>query len=254
MASNVVRFVVDGLLPTDDALTLELGGHALASSDRITIGIGGGRTWYWAVPDALDDLATEFPVGSTATVCLRTATQTCPAGRIVTPSKPTLSIAAANGAEGGDVTFTATLSATVAADVTATWTATIESGDTAVLADDLGTTTTGQVTVPMGELTGTFDVPTAQDTTDEWNETFTVTLSGVSANAILGTATATGTINDDDELSVLSAAAVDAEVTEGESATFTLTLSPASGRRVVVPWAPLLSRPSIRRRWVWTSR
>ena len=237
VASNVVRFVVDGLLPTDDALTLELGGHALASSDRITIGIGGGRTWYWAVPDALDDLATEFPVGSTATVCLRTATQTCPAGRIVTPSTlPTLSIADASGAEGAGVEFTATLSAEAAADVTATWTATIESDDTAVAADDLGSTKTGEVTVSMGELTGTFDVPTAQDNTDEWNETFTVTLTGVSANAILGTATATGTIDDDDELPVLSAAALDAEVTEGESATFTLTLSPASGKRVAIPW------------------
>ena len=149
---------------------------------------------------------------------------------------PTLSIANASGTEGGDVTFTATLSATVGADVTATWTASIETGDTAVAADDLGSTKTGEVTVSMGELTGTFDVPTAQDNADEENETFTVTLSGVSANAILGTATATGTINDDDELPVLSAAALDAEVTEGESATFTLTLSPASGKRVTIPW------------------
>ena len=95
VASNVVRFVVDGALPTDDALTLELGGHALASSDRITIGIGGGRTWYWIVPDALDDPETEFPVGSTATVCLRTASQVCPAGRIVFNRPPAFSSLAA---------------------------------------------------------------------------------------------------------------------------------------------------------------
>ena len=93
----------------------------------------------------------------------------------------TLSIADAEATEGDDVEFTATLSAADAAVVTATWTATIGSGDTAVAAD-LGTTKTGTVTVTAGQLTGTF----------------TVTLSGVSSNATLGTATATGTINNDD--------------------------------------------------------
>ena len=50
-----------------------------------------------------------------------------------TPTLPTLSVADAAGTEGGNVTFTATLSEVAAADVTATWTASIESGDTAVL-------------------------------------------------------------------------------------------------------------------------
>ena len=112
---------------------------------------------------------------------------------------PTLSIAPASGAEGGDVTFTVTLSGYAAAHVTATWTATIESGDTAVLADDLGTTKTGTVAVGVGQLTGTFPVATAPDTTAEENETFTVTLSGVSENAQLAAdPTAKGTIEDDD--------------------------------------------------------
>ena len=75
-----------------------------------------------------------------------------------TAIQPTLSIANANGTEGGDVTFTATLSAEAEEDVTAIWTASVGSGDTAVLADDLGLRKRGEVTVPMGELTGTFDV------------------------------------------------------------------------------------------------
>ena len=77
-------------------------------------------------------------------------------------------------------------------------------------------------------------MPTAQDNTDEENETFTVTLTDPSSNALIAEATAQGTINDDDDPPVLSVAAVDAEVTEGESATFTLTLTPASGKRVTV--------------------
>ena len=147
---------------------------------------------------------------------------------------PALSIGDdAAGDEGGNVTFTVTLSPVAAADVTATWTASIQSDDTAVLADDLGSAT-GTLTVKAGEPTGTFTVPTAQDATDEENETFTVTLSGVSENALIEKATAKGTINDDDEPPVLSVTAVDSEVIEGESATFTVTLSPASGKRVSV--------------------
>ena len=110
---------------------------------------------------------------------------------------PSLSIADAAATEGDDLSFTVTLSAAAAAEVTATWTASIGTGDTAVAAD-LGTTTTGTVSVSMGTTTGTFTVSTAEDTTAEANETFTVTLSGVSSNATLGTATATGTITNDD--------------------------------------------------------
>ena len=207
VATNAVRFVVaESGLPTNEILTLELGGHALAFSDRHNA-ISGQSRWYWTVPAALDDLETEFPVGSTATVCLRTATQVCPTGSIVTPPvtpppNPTLSVGDAAGTEGGDVTFTATLSATATADVMATWTASIESGDTAVLAD-LGTTTTGPVMVTAGQTTGTFMVPTAPDATNEGNETFTVTLSSVSSNAQLAAdATATGTIVNDDQPTV----------------------------------------------------
>ena len=156
--------------------------------------------------------------------------------RVAGEFTPALSIGDdAEGDEGGNVTFTVALSPVAAENVTATWTASVESGDTAAPADDL-TSATGTLTVRAGEATGTFAVRTAQDITDEENETFTVTLSGVSENALLAEATAQGTILDDDEPPVLSVTAVDAEVTEGESATFTLMLAPASGKRVVVPW------------------
>ena len=147
---------------------------------------------------------------------------------------PALSIGDdAAGDEGGNVTFTVALSPVAAEVVTATWTASVESGDTAALADDLASAT-GTLTVRAGEAMGTFTVPTAQDATDEEKETFTVTLSGVSENALIEKATAQGTINDDDEPPVLSVTAVDSEVIEGESATFTVTLAPASGQIVTV--------------------
>ena len=111
---------------------------------------------------------------------------------------PTLSIADAEGDEDDGVEFTATLTAGVSGKVTATWTATIESGDTASAAD-LATTTTGEVEFDENATTANFTVPVNDDTTDEDNETFTVTLSGVSSNAQLAAdPTAKGTIIDDD--------------------------------------------------------
>ena len=149
-------------------------------------------------------------------------------------SKPTLSIADAAATEGSNVSFTVTLSEVAAAVVTATWTATIGSGDTAVAAD-LGATKTGMVTVAIGDTDATITVATATDTTVEVNETFTVTLSGVSSNAQLSStaATAQGTINNDDLATVSFA---DAEGDEDEGVEFTLTLSAAAPEDVTVDW------------------
>ena len=109
---------------------------------------------------------------------------------------PTLSIADAAASEGSFVTFPVTLSAAAAENVTATCTASIETGDTAAAADL--STTPGTATINAGSTSGLCAIGTAQDSLDEEDETFTVTLSGVSSNATLGTATATGTIRDDD--------------------------------------------------------
>ena len=112
---------------------------------------------------------------------------------------PTLSIGDAEDAEDAGVEFTATLTAGVSGKVTATWTATIESGDTASAAD-LATTKTGDVEFVENATSAKFTVPVNDDTIDEDNETFTVTLSGVSTNAQLAAdPTATGTIEDDDD-------------------------------------------------------
>ncbi len=194
VATNVVRFIVDGALPTDDALTLELGGHALASSDQIPIGIGGGRTWYWTVPAALDDLAAEFPLGSTATVCLRTDTQVCPLGRIVASELRVADDVSAE--EGENLTFTVELSPAsevFAETVTVAW---ATSGGTATSGTDFSAGS-GTLTFAPGVTEQTFTVATIEDMTDEGDETFTVTLSNATSAAISG-ATATGTIENDD--------------------------------------------------------
>ena len=77
----------------------------------------------------------------------------------------------------------------------------------------------------------TVSVPIVGDLLDESNETFTVTLSSPSVGA-LGTATATGTINDNDPTPVVAINSVGQN--EGNSGianqAFTISLSTASGR------------------------
>ena len=152
-----------------------------------------------------------------------------------TPSTPTLSVGQEGSrTEGDDMAFVVTLAeADEEDDVTATWTASIESGDTAVAAD-LGSTRTGPLTIVTGATTTRFMVPTVQDTTDEHDETFTVTLSGVSSNVeLVSDPTATGIIVDDDDPPTLSVA--DVSTPEASlAAFFVVTLSAESGKTVTV--------------------
>ena len=150
---------------------------------------------------------------------------------------PTLGVeAAAPANEGEAVAFTVTLWAVSTQDVTVDAATSVESGDTAGSNDFTAVATT--LTIPAGETTATVSIPTTQDTTNEADETFTLTLSDPT-NATLSTdRRATGTINDDDALPVLRVA--NASATEGDAAAFTVTLSPTSGRQVTVHWAAAL--------------
>ena len=147
---------------------------------------------------------------------------------------PTLSIADAEGDEDDGVEFTATLTSGVSGKVTATWTASIESGDTASAAD-LATTKTGEVEFDENATEATFTVQVNDDTTDEPDQTFTVTLSGVSENAQLAAdPTAEGTIDDDDPAPTLDVA--DATASEGDNLEFAVTLSAKSEKTVTAKW------------------
>jgi hypothetical protein len=54
------------------------------------------------------------------------------------------------------------------------------------------------ITIPINTTTFTVDVPIVGDLLDEGNESFTATLSNISSNAVLGDATATATIEDNE--------------------------------------------------------
>ena len=119
----------------------------------------------------------------------------------LTLSLPSLTIADANATEGSDVSFTVTLSVASEDTVGVTWTATAGGASDTADTGDLAGSLTGTLSFAPGGTSKTFTVSTAEDTTDEAAETFTVTLSGPT-NATLGDATGTGTITDSGTLSV----------------------------------------------------
>ena len=108
-------------------------------------------------------------------------------------SLPAVSVSGASAAEGDAVAFTVSLSAASSRQVTVEY---ATSDGTATSGTDF-TAESGTLTFAANETTKTVSVATTDDSADEENETFTLTLSSP-ANATLGDAAATGTINDND--------------------------------------------------------
>ena len=143
---------------------------------------------------------------------------------------PAVSVSDASAAEGDAVAFTVSLSAASSRQVTVQY---ATSGGTATSGTDF-TAESGTLTFAANETTKTVSVATTDDSVEEEDETFTLTLSSP-ANATLGDATATGTINDDDEtLPALSVS--DASAAEGDAVAFTVSLSPAPVEQVTVQY------------------
>ena len=151
------------------------------------------------------------------------------------PSVPTLSIGDAAVTEGKDTAaeFTVTLSASSPTAVTVDY----ETSDGSAAAGSDYTATSGALTIPAGETTGVIQVPVLDDTEDEPDETFTVTLTNPGGATVLD-GDGAGTIADDDGgLPTLSID--DATVPEGPGAVaeFTVTLSAPSPVPVTVDYA-----------------
>ena len=139
-----------------------------------------------------------------------------------------VSVAHATADEGDPMMFTVTLSGAVASDVTVTYEAPVATAGRGIAAaDDYTPVPSATLVIAEGEKTGTIVVATTENTEAEADETFTVTLTAANAGARLGEATATGTIEDDD---VLTVNIVGPEtVVEGETATYTATLTGGTG-------------------------
>ncbi len=151
-------------------------------------------------------------------------------GTIVDDDEPTLSMEDVSvGEDAGTATFTVTLDTAGIQAVTVDY----ATGDGTATAGADYAATRGTLTIAAGSLEGTINVPILDDTVDEPDETFTLTLSKA-VNASISEGVATGTIVDDDEptLSI-------EDVSVGEdagTATFTVTLDTVGIQAVTVDY------------------
>ena len=99
------------------------------------------------------------------------------------------------GPGGPTATFTISLSEAIGSTVTVE---AATSDGTATAGDDYGASGPTQLTITAGQTSTSFGVTIFDDSLEEGNETFNVTLSNPSANAILGDANGVGTILDDE--------------------------------------------------------
>ncbi len=151
---------------------------------------------------------------------------------------PVVSVTAGGGVtEGGDATFTVTADPAPSAALTVEVTI-AQVGDYGVAAGSR------QVTIPTsGSVTLT--VATVGDSTDEADGMVTATVgsgSGYTVSATAGTATVAVADDDDPPPNATPSLSIsDASASEGGTLTFTVTLSPASGRYV---WVHYYARPA----------
>ena len=242
-----VVFTVSLSHPAADAVTLQYStadGTATAGTDytgvtnqvlTITSGATSATLTIATTEDAVDEPDETFtvtlsnPSSNAELGSAKTATGTIEDD----DATPTLSIANANAVEGESVVFTVSLSHESSGEVTVQYTT---ADDTATAGTDYTAMTNQVLTITSGATSATLTIATIQDTVDEPDETFTVTLSNPSTNAELGSAkTATGTIEDNDATPTLSIA--NASAVEGESVVFTVSLSHASSNAVTVQYS-----------------
>ena len=197
-AENLPAAVVNAFTVTADGVDLDIDRVALIASNALAIRLPTGTTISEnqtvkvsydktvAGADALEDANgnevasfTDFAVTNNSTV--------------VVAALPVLSVSPATALEGEALEFTVTLSAASADAVTVAYAAT---GVTATAGTDFTAPGSGAtLTIAAGQTTETITIDTLTDAEDEDAETLTLTLSAPQ-NATLGTATATGTIDE----------------------------------------------------------
>ena len=235
-ATTVTVIAVDGAYTVGSDATITIAaGETENASDTVTI---------TAVNDAIDN------VGDRSVTVTGTAQNSQGAGTVTgasltltddeaTPAA-TLALSPATIAESGTgtaTTVTATLNRASSKAVTLTVAAT---GATAAAGDfTLSSARTLTIAAGATSSTGTVTVAAVDDTTDEANETVTVSATVSGTSGVANPTSRTLTIADDDPEPSLS---IDSpSVAEGNSGsknlTFTVKLSAASGKQVTVDWA-----------------
>ena len=213
-----------------------------APSGTLTL-LAGTSTGTIEIPTTADDLL-EVTASETLTVTLKNTTTTA-AGMLEVSDLPattriadhgtvTASIAGSTVTEGGKAVFPVTLSGKVSTDVVVEYTianSSTEGTEDADFPDPLPSRT-GNVPIKVGETTGSIPVATFDDMLAEDTETFTVTLRLVpNSRVALGTAVATGTIRDNERLTVIVEGPD--KVAQGQDANYKVRLRGGTGSEEV---------------------
>ncbi|MBW2031280.1 MAG: hypothetical protein JRJ31_19650 [Deltaproteobacteria bacterium] len=223
---------------TDSSITFSTAGQ---SSQDITITVN---------DDAVVEDAETFQVridGCTNTGGLCTPAEPPPITRTVTVNdndEYTISVSnAAAVTEGSNSSFTVTVSPTVQAGDTVTVDySTLDTGTAKSSDGDFTAVSNQTISFAAGESSKPATVTILDDAEVEGQETFPVQLSNpttTTGTAAIGTGSATGTINSNDSYSITIADAGD--VSEGGTATFKVTVSPAviAGDTVTVDYTTM---------------
>ena len=174
--------------------------YTAAAGRTLTLGAGTAQGTFTiaTTPDATDENDETFTVtlaSPSANAKLGSA-QTATGTIVDDDGTPTVSIEDAEAEEGEAVEFMVRLSHASSGAVTVQYTT---SDATATAGTDYTAASGRTLTLGTGETSATLTIATTEDTDDESDETFTVTLATPSSNAALGARkTATGTIVDDD--------------------------------------------------------
>ena len=206
----------------------------ITASDTLTFAAGDTTAYIpvTIVQDDIDELDETFTVtisgGVNATIATASGTMTITDD----DDTPTVSVVGANITETtGNLTVTVNLNRASSQTITVDY---ATSDDTATAGADY-TATNNTLTFDPGDVSKTFLVGILADTTDEYDEAFTVTLTSPT-NADLGTAVGTMLINDDDAAPTIDIA--DNSTTNEANGTTNLvaTLSAASEKTITVEY------------------
>ena len=245
----------------EQTIDLTLGGTATLTDDytigstTLTLPAGSGSTTSTVTTtiDALDDITDE--PDETVTVDARHAGAALGTQQTITitddDDPPGVRVADTSADEGDLLSFTITVSPASGKRVLVNWATSLATDDTAELdhmvgdrvdgvvvnrplADDFTAVMETALTFEPGESERVVTVASLQDATDEFDETFSVTLTlPADANATLADATARGTIVDDDPLPVLSVADQSVLETLGQNARLLVTASRATEKYAI---------------------
>ena len=205
-------------------------GDYTATSGTLTFGVGASSMPVTVLVngDTTDELNETFLVNLSNAVGL-TITDGQGQGTIIDDDGPSISIGDVSANEGTIATFTVSLSAATVQPVTVSY----ATADATGVAGFDYVATSGSITIQPGDTTAPIPVSTLQDFNNEPNETFFVNLSNPSGGT-LSDGQGQGTIVDDDFVSL---SVGDTSVTEGGSASFTVSLSGTSFQTVTVDYA-----------------